>query len=207
MVLIEAKVPGEGKLMNLILQPLVQLGFIFLFFAGPSAERTHLAVWKVFYEAGQLARDKGRYDEAVRMYDIAVKLAAPFKDKGQKEALSLNALAWIYNLQNRNEEGLELAKRALALDERRGGPFDSAVGNDLNTIASIYQSQGKYSTAEPIYRRIILIKESGGESDTANFAANLTNLMVVYRSQSKFIEAETVGKRAIAVYEKTIGPE
>ena len=191
--------------MNLALQSILQWVLIYTFYVAPSIEGTYLTVWKAFFDAGQSAKDRGRYDEAARLYEVAVKLAVPIKDKGEREASSLNGLAWICNLQNRNNEGVELAKRALAIDERRGGAFDSAVSRDLNTLASIYQNQGKYAAAEPIYRRIILIKESGGESETANFAGILTNLMVVYRSQSKFVEAETVGKRAIAVYEKGVG--
>ena len=191
--------------MNLALQTILCWILFYVFYVGPSIEGIYLTVWKACFEAGDAARDKGQYDTAARMYEAAAKLAVPLKDKGVREATSLNGLAWIYNLQNRNNEGVELAKRALAIDERRGGAFDSAVSRDLNTLASIYQNQGKYAAAEPIYRRIILIKESGGESETANFAAILTNLMVVYRSQSKFVEAETVGKRAIAVYEKAVG--
>ena len=131
--------------MNLALQTILHWMLIYIYYISPSIEGTHLRVWKVCFDAGEVARDKGRYDQAARMFDVAAKLAAPIKDKGVREATSLNGLAWIYNLQHRNDEGLELAKRALAIDERRGGAFDSAVSRDLNTLASIYQNQGKYA--------------------------------------------------------------
>lgn len=193
--------------MNLLLQALLDWVLLVGFYGGPALDNAQRTAWEACDRGAQLAVKKGCYEDADQMFQAALKFSEGIRDQGERRATSSNGLAWLRGLQGRYDEGVTLARQAVALDEKRAGVFHSTVSRDLNTLATIYLNQGKYSAAEPVFRRLLLLKESGGESETANFAAVLTNLAVVYKSQSKFREAETLCKRALAIYEKVLGAD
>jgi tetratricopeptide (TPR) repeat protein len=56
-------------------------------------------------------------------------------------------------------EAQEIAKRALAVAERRYGLDHPNVATSLNNLAELYRNQGMYGEAEPLYKRSLAIAE------------------------------------------------
>ena len=53
--------------------------------------------------------------------------------------------------------GVDAARRALALDEARLPPDDAQLGSRLNNLAVFYQATGRYAEAEPLYERAVAV--------------------------------------------------
>jgi tetratricopeptide (TPR) repeat protein len=106
----------------------------------------------------------------------------------------------------RYAEATELAKRQLALAERRFGPNNPNVGRALNNLAALYHGQGRDGEAEPIMKRALAIAEKALGPDDPDVASDLNNLAEMYRAQGRYVDAEPLYKRALVIAEKALGP-
>src|SRR5712691_9667985 len=57
--------------------------------------------------------------------------------------------------QDRYDEAIPLAARALAIREKVLGPEHPDTAQSLNILALLYQTTGAYAKAEPLYRRAL----------------------------------------------------
>ena len=94
-------------------------------------------------------RDKGRYREAITVYEGIINLRRQGKDSDDHPsvATSLNNLAGLYDNQGRYSEAEPLYIDALALRKRLLGDDHPAVASSLNNLAGLYKNQGRYSEA------------------------------------------------------------
>jgi tetratricopeptide (TPR) repeat protein/CHAT domain-containing protein len=108
--------------------------------------------------------------------------------------------------QGKYAEAIEVAKRSLALAEKKFGPDHRLVGTALNNLAELHRAQGRFAEAEPLYKRAIAIDEKALGRDHTEVGTDLNNLGELYRAQGRYAETEPLYKRAIAIDEKALGP-
>tara|TARA_Y100001970_G_C14259909_1_gene879504 strand:- start:40140 stop:42641 length:2502 start_codon:yes stop_codon:yes gene_type:complete len=93
---------------------------------------------------GIIYKNKGRYEEAIEAYEIALEIRVKEK-KLQDEAKVLNGLAQCYNLLNNNDKAFEYYNRSIEIkrriDDKQG------VANSLSNLSISYRRVGDYSKA------------------------------------------------------------
>jgi tetratricopeptide (TPR) repeat protein len=107
----------------------------------------------------------------------------------------LNNLATLYMDQARYPEAEPLAKRALAIREKKRaiaiyekafGPEHPDLGAQLGNQARLYQAQGRYAEAEPLYQRALTIQEKVHGSNHETTEATRRNLQRLRQLQNLF---------------------
>ncbi|MFQ5695897.1 MAG: tetratricopeptide repeat protein, partial [Terriglobia bacterium] len=126
--------------------------FLLLWPIAASAQST---AWEKYMEAGAKAYQQGRYAEAEKPWQAALKEAEGFGPEDPRLATTLNTLAALYQAQGRYAEAEPLSKRAIAIDEQVLGPDHPDLAKALNTLAALYYAQGQYTEAEPLSKRAI----------------------------------------------------
>jgi CHAT domain-containing protein/tetratricopeptide (TPR) repeat protein len=106
--------------------------------------------------------------------------------------------------QGKYSEATKIAKRSLALAEKKFAPDHPHVGTSLYLVAFLYQAQGRYDEAELLYKRELAISEKGlGIS----VGISLNSLAELYRVQGRYAKAEPLLRRALIISEEALGPD
>src|SRR2546425_452013 len=90
-------------------------------------------VWEASTRAGEQAYRQGRYSEAERSFQAALKEAEQFGPEDPRVARTLNNLALLYDAQHRYAEAEPLLQRALAIQAKALGPAHPDVALSLST--------------------------------------------------------------------------
>jgi CHAT domain-containing protein/Tfp pilus assembly protein PilF len=124
----------------------------------------------------------------------------------RKEAIALDLRARELSRVGKYADAILLVQRALAIQEKVGGPDDLVVASLLNDLAKLYESIGRYSDAESLYRRSLAINEREHGPDH-NVVVVLNNLASTYAAEGRYAEAEPLYKRSLVLCEKVFGPD
>ncbi len=126
------------------------------------------------------------------------------KDK-KWEALN-QRFTTIFNQGDYDKAGV-VAKKALALAQRKFGPEHVNTATSLNDLAEVYSKQARYEEAEPLYKRSLAIKEEALGPNHIAVAESINNLAQLYHAQGRYAEAEPLFRRSLEIVEKTFGPD
>ncbi len=107
--------------------------------------------------------------------------------------------------QARYPEAIEVAKRALALAQKKYGSEHPEVAYSLSTLGTLNQAQGRYAEAESSFKRSMDILGKVFGSDHRDAAGS--KLALVYQAQGKHEAAEYLYKRALTVIERELGSD
>jgi CHAT domain-containing protein/tetratricopeptide (TPR) repeat protein len=134
---------------------------------------------------------------------------APIAAKGQQsdDLDALNQQVEQLYQAGKYSEATDLAKRALAVAERRFSPDDAKVGTDLNNLALLHRAQGRYAEAEPLFKRALAIEENALGPEHPTVGTILDELAALYMDQGRYVDAEPLYERALALDEKAFGPD
>lgn len=102
---------------------------------------------------------------------------------------------------------IDLAQRAIALDEKVLGPEHPATAAALDLLAELYRDNGAYEKAEPLYRRSLGIYEKTLGRRHPSTATVLNNLALLYEGTGAYAKAERLFERAVAIDEMAVDPE
>ena len=105
------------------------------------------------------------------------------------------------------EEALPLAKRALEIRERLLPRTDPRVAVSLNYLGDVYMAKGDYGNARKTFERLLQMQEEQVGPNDVKVASTLDRLAVLYNRDGKSAKAEELYQRALAVREKALGPE
>ncbi len=155
--------------------------------------------WDKHMTTAAKAYQQGRYTDAERSFQAAVKDAEAFGPQDPRLATSLNNLAELYRLQGKYAEAEPLNKRALAIRKRSLGPAHPDVANSLNNLAGLYHQQGKYDEAEPLYKRSLAIVEKALGPEHPHVATSLENYAMLLRKTNREAEAARIEALAKAI--------
>ena len=107
-------------------------------------------------QRAQSLYSEGRYDEAVRVAQTAVRLSEQeFGPEHLNTGAVLVILGSIYHAQGHFAEAEPLFKRSLAIGEKALGPEHPGLATTLTFLAAVYRGQGRVAEAEPLYERAL----------------------------------------------------
>ena len=131
------------------------------------------------------------------------------KELGLEEdfALTLNNLAYLYNLQGRYDQAEPLYLQALELRKRLLGEEHPNVAASLNNLAELYRTQGRYAEAEPLYLQALELSKRLLGEEHPNVASSLNNLALLYESQGRYDQAEPLYLQALELRKRLLGEE
>ncbi len=144
----------------------------------------------------------GRYE--VRVAELR---AATEKDLVLNEARQLNSEATQLWMQDKYDEALPLAERALSIRERELGPDHVDVATSLIGLANICDDMGDSARAEPLYLRALEIREKALGPDHISVSLILNNLGALYRERGEYTKAQAAFQRALDIREKWLEPD
>jgi tetratricopeptide (TPR) repeat protein len=142
---------------------------------------------------------------------LLVLLLAPFGAAAQTpeldRAAALSAQVVKLYQANRPNEGLPLAKEALALREKALGPEVPLVAQALHNLASLYFRLNEQKQALPPAQRALAILEKTKPLDENGLTGTLTLVGAIYYADVNYKEAANHFQRALTLREKLSGPE
>ena len=124
-----------------------------------------------------------------------------------KEAAALTESAVRLFNEQKFDEALPLAKRALEIRQRLLPRTDPQVATSLSNLASIYSAKGNYGPAKQTLEQLLQVQEDRSGPDDIGLARTLDRLGLLYLRDNDLGKAEEVYKRAIALKEKAFGPD
>ncbi len=134
---------------------LVTLLWVVLVSPPASAQGT---AWERHMAAGVKAYRQGRYADAEKPFQAAVKEAEGFEPQDPRLAMSLNNLAVLYRHQGQYAKAESLYKRALVIREKALGPNHPHVTQSLENYADLLRNMYRESEAEKMEARAKAIR-------------------------------------------------
>jgi tetratricopeptide (TPR) repeat protein len=150
-------------------------------------------------------RDRRQYDEALKLYERAVKYQEA--RHSITSATSLSNIAELYLRQSDLANAESAANRALEIWRAAGITATPNVAATLNNLAQVRKLQGRFAEAEPIYRRALAVWETCVGKDHPEYAKGLSNLADFYHAIGNDRAAEGLYRRAAAILSATVGTE
>jgi CHAT domain-containing protein/Tfp pilus assembly protein PilF len=144
----------------------------------------------------------GRYE--VRVAELR---PATEKDFVLNEARQLQSGATMLWKQDKYDEALPLAERALSIREKELGPDDPDVATSLFGLANICSDNGESPRVEPLYLRALAIREKHLGPDHIAVSPILNNLGAFYKEQGEYVKAQAVFQRVLDIREKSLEPD
>lgn len=124
-----------------------------------------------------------------------------------KEAAALTeSVVKLFNEQ-KFDEALPLAKRALEIRERLLAPGDPQISTSLSYLADIHIARRSYGDARKFLLRVIENQEKRFGPEDIGLAATLDRVALLHRREDDGGKAEEAYKRAIALKEKAFGTD
>ena len=144
----------------------------------------------------------GRYE--VRVAELR---AATEKDFVLNEARQLQSESRELWKEDKYDEALPLAERALGVREKELGPDHPDVGTSLFGLGNICGDNGDWARVEPLYLRALAIREKAFGPDHISVAAILNGLGLFYKDRGEYAKAQTAFQRALDIREKWLEPD
>ncbi|MEM7385463.1 MAG: tetratricopeptide repeat protein, partial [Verrucomicrobiota bacterium] len=155
---------------------------------------------------GMVLRERGNHDEALRILQDALDVAAELWGPGAPDRLELwNEL----NLVHQHKRDLEEARDGLieVLDLARAHlePDHATIRRSLALLANVYSMQGEHGKAVPLLRDHLERVEEVFGPKHSQVARALHNLCWAYFQMDDFEKAEPLALRSLAISQKELG--
>jgi tetratricopeptide (TPR) repeat protein/DNA-binding XRE family transcriptional regulator len=165
----------------------------------------------LFKAAWYLLLARAQFSTAERFFLRALHIAERILGPAHHNvAHPLYGLAYLYQLQDKDEQAEHLCLRALSIAEQALEPNHLEVTHPLNGLANIYAKQGKYELAESFYQRALRIREQNLHPEDHEYfrvASLLSNLAILYYEQRKYEQAEPLYQRSLTIRERLLGAD
>ena len=161
---------------------------------APAAAHAQEALWKMYVEGAERARQEMDYPEAEKRFKLALAKAKAFGETDHRVAETLAKLVEFNLGRKKMAEAEPYYKQALAIWEKNAGPDPAATAKAINSLALLYSFSGMNAEAEPLFKLGLAIRrkslkpgDSGLLSDLLN---SLSSLAQNFTNQGKHAEAE-----------------
>jgi TonB family protein len=124
-----------------------------------------------------------------------------------KEANDLSVSLVKLFKQNKFDEAIPLAKRALEIRERLLPPSDPLVLTALGNLGDLYNAKGDYNAAKKTFERLLALQEQQFGPTNVKLASTLDRLAVLHYRDRSVSKAEDMYQRALALRESAFGPD
>lgn len=151
-------------------------------------------------------RNLGRYEEAEKVYDDALRImGAACGENTFEYATVLNNMAGMCRLSGQYEKSEETFLRVKDLYAAILGTSHFLYLSCLNNLGLLYQDMGRYDEAAGLHEECLRTFHDPDQHNDIAEATTLVNLASARMGEKRNCEAEPLLKKAIAVYEKTTG--
>lgn len=124
-----------------------------------------------------------------------------------KEADDLSvSVVKLFN-ENKFDEAIPLAKRALEIRERLLPPADPQILSALGNLGNLYNAKGDYRAAKKSFERLLALQAQQFGPTHVNLSSTLDRLAVLHYREGSVSKAEDMYKRALALRENSFGPD
>lgn len=124
-----------------------------------------------------------------------------------KEASALTQSALKLFQEQKYDDALTQAKKALEIRERLLPPGDPLIANSLVYLADIYLARYDFDTAKKLLERSLAIQIERSSPDDVNLTPTMDRLVQAYYGNRDDRKAEDMIKRSLAAKEKALGAE
>ena len=163
--------------------------------------------WYAAYAFAEFYRRQGRYEEAVKLFEQALRHASKELGPSHKvTCITMENLASVYRQQGRFDEAEKLLNRILVEGEKTLGTKHPDMLSVANTLATVYYRQTRYNEAEQLYKKILNDKEERPGAMHLVTLGTASNLANVYSIKGQYKEAEKLYKQALTGSIKNLGP-
>jgi CHAT domain-containing protein len=155
-------------------------------------------------------RIKARYprDPAARyVVRIAEVRPATEQDRFGFEAHTLSAEAQNRLEGGKYDEAIQLAERALALEQKAQGPDDAYVGDLLIRLGYMERTKGDYAKAEQLYQRALTVSQQALGREHPQTALAMRGLGLLYVYMNEYAKAELLLQEQLDIIERTLGSQ
>ena len=149
--------------------------------------------------AGDVAFSQGKFDEAEKAYLEALNQKNEPPGTALQQAVILNSLSVIYNIEGRYQEALSACQRAMILLQSVPGKTDQLLGGIYGSLGSVHLHLWEYAKAEQYIRQSIAIFERDHENNYLKLIGEYTLLGVELCSQGRCKQAEQSVQHALAL--------
>ena len=146
-------------------------------------------------ESGDCLRNLGRLDEAVAVYEEAIKRDEKL-DRARDVAVGKGQLGTVRMLQERYADALEIYEEARDIFKNLGEP--NSVATIWHQIGMVHKRARQFEQAEQAYRQSLAIYVQ--QKDRAHEAGSLGELGNLYDAMERLEEATTFYRQATDIY-------
>lgn len=150
-----------------------------------------------------ILRQRGRYDDALALYNRALK--SEEERNSASAATTLANLAEIYMHRAEWSKAEAAASRALQIWETGGVRATPNMAATYNNLAQIRKLQGRYAEAEPLYRKALAAWETAVGKNHPDYAKGLTNLADFFHATGNDRAADELYRRAAEILSASAG--
>jgi serine/threonine-protein kinase len=169
--------------------------------APPRIEARATAALGVALEA------RGKYDEAIKTNDEAVRLFGDEGESGAEYTAALGQLADSHYYAGHYDVADGLNQRVLESNRRIYGAPHPKVADVLINLGASQTDRGRYTEAEPYYREALAMLSAFHGADHYRTASAMTMLGRALVYQKQFDEGVSLLSRALTVQERVNGPD
>ena len=161
--------------------------------------------WDASEENAEKAFIAGNYDDADRLWKLALVEAEKNGQDDLKVASTLNQMTHLFIKQKRYNEAYTSLKRALAIRTKVLGQNNILTAETMGNLALVDQKLGADFESEKLYQSVLEIKEKKLGDTSPSVATTKTNLANLYAEMSRCSEAKSLYLEALAIDEKAFG--
>lgn len=166
---------------------------------GAQAMYASDALWQTYFKSASQSDDAGRYAEACKLYEAALKEVESYGDADDRVIQTIKALADAYDSDGRFDLSEAMFKRLLNVFEKNPKKNRMNIAWALKSLAHGYMCQAKFTEAESLQKRVLeLVTEETG-ANSRNVAVALDGLGRIYAGEGKFAEALPLYNRSLEI--------
>ncbi|MGH9846430.1 MAG: tetratricopeptide repeat protein, partial [Blastocatellia bacterium] len=163
----------------------------------PATQRDRRTEIRLLHRLGVLLYSQGEYEEALRHYQLALKLAEELSDRKGMATL-LHQIGNLYSRRGDYDAALQQYQQSLAIEEKFGDR--AGVAASLHQVGTIHQLRGEYDEALRQYQQSLAIEEKHG--NRAGVATSLHQIGTIHQLRGEYDEALRQYQQSLAIWEK-----
>jgi tetratricopeptide (TPR) repeat protein len=155
---------------------------------------------------GMLRKYQGRFAEAIRLYQRALRIVRANRDREALANLYHN-LGGIEHARGRFAAGVPHARRSVALRQSTRGRNHPLVAADLAALAALLDGAERRDEAATVYQRALAIFRRRLGPHSSEMALALAGLADLRQKQGQLATAERLYRRSLAILESILGSD
>ncbi len=169
-------------------------------------DKPHPEMATTTYNYAQLLRDRGKLDEAEKMFKESLAMDKLINGPEHPDvAYSLQGLASVYRIKGNYNESEKLYLESLRIRKKFLGNDHPEVGYSLTNLSLLYVAMKKYDEAEKYLNEALLIQKKINGEEHRSVTNIYERLGEVNYERGNFVKAEKLYNKALKINFKILG--